>query len=92
MTTTVHQMESRNAYVMALYSFPILQFRAESLLGIRTRSFGFTGQFKPRCVFLMNHVSHFDWMFFWGVANKQGDLSTWKVVTKDMMKWIPFIG
>lgn len=72
------------------YNVAIILF--ESLLGIRTRSFGFTGKFKPRSVFLMNHVSHLDWLFFWSVINRQGDLSTWKVVTKDMMKTAPFFG
>ena len=43
-------------------------------------------------MFIMNHLSHFDWMFFWGVVEKQGDLHFWKVVTKDEIIKLPFIG
>ncbi len=64
----------------------------EVMLGIRTRSFGFNGEFKRRSIFIMNHISHFDWLFFWGVVERQGDLHIWKAVTKNMMKKMPFVG
>jgi len=67
-------------------------FFPEYLFGIKSRSFGYSGQFKKRCLFIMNHVSHFDWMFFWAVVERQGDLMTWRAVTKDMLKNVPFIG
>ena len=33
-----------------------------------------------------------DWMFFWPVVERQGDLSGWKAVMKNAMKSYPFIG
>ena len=40
----------------------------------------------------MNHVSHLDWLYFWTVVRERGDLSIWKVVTKDSFKNIPVFG
>ena len=40
----------------------------------------------------MNHVCHLDWMFFWGVVERQGNLCHWKSVTKNMIKRIPVLG
>ena len=40
----------------------------------------------------MNHRTHLDWMFFWVVVERQGNLSGWKAVTKSDMKKYPFVG
>ena len=56
------------------------------------RSFGHQGRFQRRSLFLMNHVCHFDWLFFWWVVERQGSLCHWKSVTKDMIKKAPFLG
>ena len=40
----------------------------------------------------MNHVTHMDWLYFWTVVRQQGDLSTWKVVTKDNIRNAPMFG
>ena len=65
---------------------------AEKVLGIKIRTFGFQGHFKKRSVIIMNHVSHFDWLFFWSVVDRHGDFTFWKVITKDMLRQIPIIG
>ena len=65
---------------------------SEYLFGIKTRSFGYNGQFKRRCLFIMNHVSHFDWMFSWGMIERQGDLLFWRAISKDAIKSLLFIG
>ena len=64
----------------------------EYFLGLRVRTFGFGGKFKRRCLFIMNHRTHMDWMFFWAVVERQGDLSGWKAVMKNAMKSYPFVG
>eukprot|EP00731_Ephydatia_muelleri_P027381 Em0019g254a len=64
----------------------------EYFLGMRVRTFGFDGKFKRKCLFIMNHRTHLDWMFFWAVVERQGDLSGWKAVTKSDMKKYPFVG
>ena len=65
---------------------------AERVLGIKIRTFGFKGHFKKRSVIIMNHVSHFDWLFFWSVVDRHGDFTFWKVITKDMFRQVPIIG
>ena len=65
---------------------------SERVLGIKIRTFGFQGRFKKRCVIIMNHVSHFDWLFFWSVVDRHGDFTFWKVITKDMFRQVPIIG
>ena len=40
----------------------------------------------------MNHVSHMDWLYFWSVIGRQGDLLSWKVVTKNAIRRLPIIG
>ena len=82
----------RSGLYKVLIVYNICTFFPEYLFGIKTRSFGYNGQFKKRCLFIMNHVSHFDWVFFWAVVERQGDLMTWRAVTKDMLKNVPIIG
>ena len=42
---------------------------------------------------IMNHVSHFDWMYFWSVVDRHGDLSYWKPVTKRRpLRSLPILG
>ena len=65
---------------------------SELIFGIRIRTFGHRERFKRRSVFLMNHVCHFDWLYFWGVVERLGDLTAWKAITKDGIKKIPFLG
>ena len=64
----------------------------EVFFGIRTRTFGHGEKFKQRSLFVMNHVCHFDWLFFWGVMERNGNIGTWKVVTKNSIKKVPFVG
>ncbi len=40
----------------------------------------------------MNHVSHLDWLYFWTVVIRQGDVSKWKVVTKSNIRNLPVLG
>ena len=65
---------------------------SEFVLGVHVRTFGHKGQFKRRSLFIMNHISHFDWMYFWLLMVRQGDLSALSTVTKDMMGKIPIFG
>ena len=66
---------------------------AEKVLGIKIRTFGFKGHFKKRSVIIMNHVSHFDWLFFWSVVDRYGDFSFWKVITKERpLRQVPILG
>jgi len=63
------------------------------MLGIRVRTFGYGGGFKRRSIMIMNHVSHFDWMYFWSVVDRQGDLTYWKPVTKRFpLRNLPILG
>lgn len=65
----------------------------EKVLGIKIRTFGFKGHFKKRSVIIMNHVSHFDWLFFWSVVDRHGDFSFWKVITKEKpLRQLPILG
>lgn len=65
----------------------------EKVLGIKIRTFGFKGHFKKRSVIIMNHVSHFDWLFFWSVVDRYGDFSIWKVITKEKpLRQLPILG
>ena len=65
----------------------------EKVLGIKIRTFGFKGHFKKRSVIIMNHVSHFDWLFFWSVVDRYGDFSFWKVITKEKpLRQLPILG
>ena len=71
----------------------LLHTQTETVLGIRIRTFGFKGHFKKRSVIIMNHVSHFDWLFFWSVVDRYGDFSFWKVVTKEKpLRQLPILG
>lgn len=66
---------------------------SEKVLGIKIRTFGFKGHFKKRSVIIMNHVSHFDWLFFWSVVDRHGDFSFWKVITKEKpLRQVPILG
>ena len=40
----------------------------------------------------MNHVTHLDWLYFWSVVGRHGDLLTWKVVTKNNIRHLPLLG
>ena len=65
----------------------------ETLFGIKIRTFGFSGKFKKRSLIIMNHVSHFDWLYLWSVVDRQGDLTFWKAITKTLpMKNVPILG
>ena len=78
------------------YSFHLMHhFHSipEKMFGIKIRTFGFSGKFKRRSLIIMNHVSHFDWMYLWSVVDRQGDLSFWKAITKEQpLKQFPIIG
>ena len=63
------------------------------MYGIKIRTFGFDGRFKRRSLIIMNHVSHFDWIYLWDVVDRQGDLSYWKAITKrEPFQHCPIIG
>ena len=65
----------------------------EKLLGINIRTFGFKGHFKKRSLIIMNHVTHFDWLFFWSVIDRHGEFPSWKVVMKEKpLKQLPVLG
>ena len=64
----------------------------ETVLGVQTKTFGFHGKFKRRSLFIMNHVTHLDWLYFWSVVGRHGDLLTWKVVTKNNIRHLPLLG
>jgi lysocardiolipin and lysophospholipid acyltransferase len=68
------------------------KFGLEALFGMRIKTFGHRKKFEQRSLFLMNHICHFDWLFFWGVAKRNGNIATWKVVTKDAVRRVPLIG
>lgn len=66
---------------------------AEIMFGIKIRIFGSSTKFKRRSMIIMNHVSHFDWLYLWSVVDRQGDLTFWKAITKTLpVKSIPIIG
>ena len=67
-------------------------FSPEVIFGIHSRTFGYQEKFKQRSLFLMNHVCHFDWLFFWGVVERSGDTTCWKAIAKDMIKKVPLVG
>ena len=63
------------------------------MFGIRIRTFGHDGKFKRRSLIIMNHVSHYDWIYLWDVVDRQGELSFWKAITKAApIKDVPIIG
>ena len=64
----------------------------ELFFGMRIRTFGHREKFRPRSLFVMNHVCHFDWLYFWGVVERNGNITTWKVVTKNSIKKVPILG
>lgn len=65
----------------------------EKVLGIKIRTFGFKGHFKKRSLIIMNHVTHFDWLFFWSVIDRHGDFPSWKAVMKEKpLKQLPILG
>ena len=49
-------------------------------------------QYKSCSVFVMNHICHFDWLYFWGVVEQNGDITCWKAITKNMIRKVPLIG
>lgn len=70
-----------------------MYLHAENFFGIKIRTFGFGEKFKKRSLIIMNHVSHFDWIYLWGVMDRQGNLSFWKAITKRVpIFYIPIIG
>ena len=79
-----------NHFLVYLQTFP--QQFPEILFGIRVRTFGHHELFKSRSLILMNHICHFDWLFFWSVLERNGDVTSWKAVTKDMIKKFPLLG
>ena len=77
---------------MAILPTLLCNLYIESIFGIRIHTFGHREKFKQRSLFIMNHVCHFDWMFFWSVVERNGDLTCWKAVTKDVIKKFPILG
>ena len=66
---------------------------AENFFGIKIRTFGFGEKFKKRSLIIMNHVSHFDWIYLWDVMDRQGNLSFWKAITKRVpVFYVPILG
>lgn len=54
--------------------------------------FGHQVDFDDHCIFIMNHRCHFDWLFFFPVVAKQGQLNYWTVMQKLASKYAPFYG
>lgn len=54
--------------------------------------FGHQCDFDKRCIFLMNHRCHFDWLYFFAVVAKQGQPDYWTVMQKYPTKYVPFLG
>ena len=65
---------------------------SEMFLGIKSRMFGHRLDFDDRCVLLMNHRCHFDWLFFFSVMAKQGELIYWTVIQRRINKFVPILG
>ena len=63
------------------------------MFAVKIRTFGDSGNFKKRSLILMNHCSYFDWMYFWSVSDRQGDLTYWKVITRRLpLRNLPVLG
>ena len=77
----------------SIQACPVPFHHAENFFGIKIRTFGFDGRFKRRSLIIMNHVSHFDWIYLWDVIDRQGDLSYWKAITKSApFRHTPILG
>ncbi|XP_065883562.1 lysocardiolipin acyltransferase 1-like isoform X3 [Dysidea avara] len=64
----------------------------ETCFNINVRMFGDVGEFGDRCLLLMNHRTHLDWLFLWSVVSRYGNLYCWKAVMKSSLKHIPLYG
>ena len=64
----------------------------ETLFGIRVRTFGDDHLDHHRCLLIMNHRTHLDWLFLWSVLGRHGDLNCWKAIMKSSLKQIPLYG
>ena len=64
----------------------------ETCFNINVRTFGDVGEFGDRCLLLMNHRTHLDWLFLWSVVSRYGNLYCWKAVMKSSLKHIPLYG
>ena len=54
-----------------------------------------TGDKPPKSensITVMNHRCHLDWMFFWSVAARYGELKHEKIIMKRELTHIPIIG
>ncbi|XP_011403843.2 PREDICTED: lysocardiolipin acyltransferase 1-like [Amphimedon queenslandica] len=69
-----------------------MAFITRYILGIKVKIYGDSRRFDKHCLFILNHRCHFDWMFFWDVAGKLGNLSWWMVMLKNSLKRVPIAG
>ena len=79
-------------YLLNPLAFSLFSPNLETIFGIRIRMFGHSGRFERRSLVIMNHICHFDWLYFWGVMEHSGDLTSWKAITKDAIKKAPLVG
>ena len=79
--------------ILLFYYFIILLFLSlAKVYGIRVRTFGHKFNFSDRCLIILNHRCHFDWLFFWLVVAMRGDSTKWMVMLKRVAKFAPFFG
>lgn len=64
----------------------------ETIFGIRVRMFGDDHLDHRRCLLIMNHRTHLDWLFLWSVLGRHGDLNCWKAIMKSSLKKVPLYG
>ncbi|KAI6646154.1 Lysocardiolipin acyltransferase 1-like [Oopsacas minuta] len=53
---------------------------------------GHKGRFKPRSLIIMNHLSHFDWVWFIAYVVRAGRIIDLAVVLKHEIKFVPILG
>ena len=74
------------------YLIILLFLSLAKVYGIRVRTFGHKFNFSDRCLIILNHRCHFDWLFFWLVVAMRGDSTKWMVMLKRVAKFAPFFG
>ena len=94
--------------IFYMYCFPHLVFRMikgfahywcvffvflmVNVLNIKLVITGHKGQFKPRSLIIMNHLSHFDWLWFFAFMIRAGRISDLAVIVKHEIKFVPILG
>ena len=64
----------------------------ENLFNFKMVVTGHQGRFKPRSLIIMNHLSHFDWLWFVAYTLRAGRIIDLSVVLKQEIKFVPVIG